>query len=80
MSTVSSRPGQPGHRERGKNPDRSPWVLLLLVPIAIPLVTGIYNSVHPVLIGMPAFYWIQLAFVPLSALCTAVVYLNTRKR
>ena len=87
MSTFS-KPGHPQPRDpgaaRGKagagNPDRSPWVLLLLVPVVVPLVTAIYNSVDPVLLGMPAFYWIQLAFVPLSALCTVVVYLNTRKR
>lgn len=80
VSTVSNKSGQPQHGENAGNPDRSPWVLLLLVPVVIPLVTGLYNSVHPVLLGMPAFYWLQLAFVPLSALCTAVVYLSTRKR
>ena len=80
MSTVSHRSEQPQHRERGENPDRSPWILLLLVPVVVPLVTTIYNQVDPTLFGMPAFYWIQLAFVPLSALCTVVVYLKTRKR
>ncbi|HEX6517644.1 MAG TPA: DUF3311 domain-containing protein [Nocardioidaceae bacterium] len=50
------------------------------MPIVIPLTTGIYNRVDPQVIGMPAFYWIQLAFVPLSAFCTAIVYFKTRKR
>jgi hypothetical protein len=63
-----------------ENPDRSPWVLLLILPVVVPLLTGLYNSVDPELFGMPLFYWLQLAFVPLSALCTAVVYLKTRKR
>jgi hypothetical protein len=80
MSTASDKAGQAQHKETTRNPDRSPWVLLLLVPVVVPLVTGLYNSVHPVLFGMPAFYWLQLVFVPLSAFCTAVVYLNTRKR
>lgn len=80
VSTISSRSeqGRPGGGV--ENPDRSPWVLLLIVPVVIPLITAIYNSVEPKLFGMPAFYWMQLAFVPLSALCTAVVYFKTRKR
>lgn len=79
MSTVSSKP-EPGRpSEEIENPDRTPWVLLLVVPVVIPLITAIYNSVEPKLFGMPAFYWMQLAFVPLSALCTAIVYLKTRK-
>jgi hypothetical protein len=55
-------------------------VLLLIVPIVLPLVTGIYNHVEPKLFGMPAFYWVQLAFVPLSAVCTGIVYVKTRRR
>ena len=64
----------------GDNPDRSPWVWLLVVPVLLPLVTVIYNRVEPRLFGMPAFYWVQLAFVPMSALFTAIVYFKTRKR
>jgi hypothetical protein len=80
VSTVSSKSEGRQPPERVENPDRSPWVLLLIVPVVVPLVTGLYNTVDPTLFGMPAFYWMQLAFVPLSALCTAVVYLKTRKR
>jgi hypothetical protein len=80
VSTISSRSEQGRPGEGAENPDRSPWVLLLIVPVVIPLITAIYNSVEPKLFGMPAFYWMQLAFVPLSALCTAVVYFKTRKR
>lgn len=81
MSSAPRNPDdQPTPQERAANPDRSPWLLLLLVPIVIPLTTGIYNRVDPQVIGMPAFYWIQLAFVPLSAFCTAIVYFKTRKR
>ena len=69
------RPGEPVG-----NPDWNPWVLLLIPPVVIPLLTGIYNRVTPELFGMPAFYWIQLAFVPMSALFTAIVYFATRKR
>jgi hypothetical protein len=62
------------------NPDWSPWVLLLIIPVVLPLLTFIYNRVHPMLFGMPSFYWIQLAFVPMSAVCTGLVYLMTRKK
>ncbi len=62
------------------NPDWSPWVYLLAIPIVLPLFTPFYNRVDPQLFGIPAFYWIQLAFVPLSALVTGTVYLKTRKR
>ena len=69
-------------RPEGKsaNPDWSPWVYLLALPIVLPLITPLYNHVKPELFGIPAFYWIQLAFVPLSALATATVYLKTRNR
>ena len=43
MSTVSSKSEQPPPVDRSQNPDRSPWVLLLIVPVVIPLVTALYN-------------------------------------
>lgn len=73
-----NEPPQP--RERRGNPDWSPWVYLLVIPIVLPLFTPLYNRVTPELFGVPAFYWIQLVFVPLSALATGTVYLKTRKR
>lgn len=62
------------------NPDWSPWVYLLAIPVVLPLFTPLYNRVEPELFGIPAFYWIQLTFVPMSALVTGIVYLKTRKR
>jgi hypothetical protein len=67
-------------QEEVGNPDWSPWVLLLIVPVVLPLVPAIYNRVSPELFGIPAFYWIQLLFVPMSAICTGIVYLKTRKK
>ncbi len=55
----------------------SPWNLLLLVPFLM-LVTPWINSVEPRLLGMPFFYWVQFAFVPVGVVCVAVVYLRTR--
>jgi hypothetical protein len=62
------------------NPDWSPWVLLLIPPVLLPLVPMLFNMVKPELFGMPAFYWVQLLFVPMSALFTGIVYVQTRKR
>lgn len=62
------------------NPDWSPWVLLLAVPVVLPLIPALFNVVKPELFGMPAFYWVQLVYVPMSALFTGIVYVKTRKR
>jgi uncharacterized protein DUF3311 len=70
-STPSSRP------RAGDGLRLSPWNLLLLVPFLM-LVTPWFNSVEPRLFGMPYFYWIQFAFVPVGVVCVAIVYLRTR--
>jgi hypothetical protein len=55
----------------------NPWNLLLLVPFLM-LITPWFNSVEPRLFGMPFFYWIQFAFVPVGVACVAAVYVRTR--
>ena len=60
--------------------DHSPWNLLLLVPILIPLLTFLYDGVEPRLFGFPRFYWLQLAFIGLGIVCTAVVYRLTKRK
>jgi len=60
--------------------DRSHWNWLLIVPVVVPLLTLIYNRDEPRLAGFPAFYWIQLLMIPLSVLCTVLVYRGTRRR
>jgi len=59
--------------------DRSPWNWLLLVPIVVPLLVPLYNSVEPTLFGWPRFYWLQLLFVALGVATTALVYRMTRR-
>ena len=66
---------EPGPRRS----DRSPWNWLLLVPIVVPLIVPLYNSVDPKLGSWPLFYWLQLAFVGLGVLTTAIVYRMTRR-
>ena len=60
--------------------DRSPWNWLLLVPIVVPMLTFLYNDVEPRVLGFPRFYWVQLAYVGLGVLCTAIVYRATRRK
>ncbi len=56
------------------------WYLLLLVPIAATLWVPLFNRDAPAFFGIPYFYWYLLAWVPLSAICSAFVYLQTRDR
>ena len=60
--------------------DHSPWNILLLVPIVIPLLTFLYDGVEPRLFGFPRFYWLQLAFIGLGVVCTAAVYRMTKRK
>jgi hypothetical protein len=60
--------------------DASPWNWLLLVPIVIPLLTFLFDAREPRLAGFPRFYWLQLAYVGLGIVCTAIVYRMTRRR
>jgi Protein of unknown function (DUF3311) len=54
------------------------WYWLLLVPLVGVLIPPIYNSASPELIGIPFFYWYQMVWIPISVLCTVVVYRKTR--
>ncbi len=58
----------------------SRWHWLLAVPVVLPLLTPLYNRTEPNLLGLPFFYWAQLALSGLSILITSVVYLATRPR
>ena len=49
-----------------------------LVPLIGLLFPSIYNHTSPELIGLPFFYWYQLAWVPISVAITALVYVKTR--
>jgi Protein of unknown function (DUF3311) len=60
--------------------DRSPWNWLLLVAIIPPLLTFLYDDREPRLLGFPRFYWMQLAFIGLGVVCTAIVYRMTKRK
>ncbi|GAA1768367.1 DUF3311 domain-containing protein [Luedemannella helvata] len=57
---------------------RRGWYWLLLVPVVVPLLPFLYNADEPRLFGFPRFYWLQLAFIPLSVVVTLIVYRRTR--
>ncbi|NUT42157.1 MAG: DUF3311 domain-containing protein [Thermoactinospora sp.] len=58
--------------------DKSRWNWLLFVPIVVPLLTFLFNSDEPRLLGFPLFYWLQLAFIVLGVACTTIVYRMTK--
>ena len=80
MATASTPPSRPVTDDVApRRSDRSPWNWLLLVPIVVPLIVPIYNSVDPKLGAWPLFYWLQLAFVALGVATTVLVYRMTRR-
>jgi uncharacterized membrane protein HdeD (DUF308 family) len=82
MTTAHTPPAGagPGTAEVApRRSDRSPWNWLLIVPIVVPLLVPLYNNVDPKLGSWPLFYWLQLLFVALGVLTTALVYRMTRR-
>jgi Protein of unknown function (DUF3311) len=53
------------------------WYLLFLIQFGIALWPPLYNSVEPTWMGIPFFYWFQLAMVIVGAVLTAIVYFAT---
>ena len=60
--------------------DHSPWNLLLLLAVVVPLLTFVYDSAEPRLFGFPLFYWLQLSYVGLTVVATVIVYRMTRRK
>ncbi len=54
------------------------WRLLLVVPVIATLWVPFYARIEPTLFGLPFFYWYLMAWVPGSAVCSAIVYFKTR--
>jgi hypothetical protein len=50
------------------------WYLLLAIPFVALLYPPLYARHDPELFGFPFFYWYQLAWVPLTAILTVLVY------
>jgi hypothetical protein len=58
-------------------PLRLAWLLLLLPYVGL-LWVPLYNRLTPELWGFPFFYWYQLAWVPITAFLTWLVYRGFR--
>jgi hypothetical protein len=54
------------------------WYLLFVVQFVVALYPPFFNKAEPTLIGIPFFYWFQLAWVFGSAILTAIVYYATK--
>ena len=63
---------------RVRRADASPWNWLLLVPIVLPLIPGLYNRIEPTLFGLPFFYWGQLSFAFLASAVLTFLHLKVR--
>jgi hypothetical protein len=59
------------HRARG-------WYLLLVIPFLGLLYPPLYARHDPEVFGFPFFYWYQLAWVPVTAVLTILVYRRAR--
>lgn len=72
--------GTPVATKRKRRADASRWHWLLLIPIVLPLLPPLYNRMEPTLLGLPFFYWCQLAFAGVAAVITAIVHVATKDR
>jgi hypothetical protein len=55
------------------------WYLLFVVQCGVVLWPGLYNRTEPQLIGIPFFYWSQLAWIVVAAILTGTVYFMTER-
>ena len=60
-------------------PTRIACAVLLGAPFVALLWVGSYSRLDPAFIGIPFFYWYQLAWVVLSAVLTGAAYLLIRR-
>lgn len=63
-------PAAPPHRRR----DRSPWNWLILVPLVVSLTVPLFDRSRPSLVGIPFFYWYQMAAIAVGVICTIAVF------
>ncbi|HEY3729831.1 MAG TPA: DUF3311 domain-containing protein [Steroidobacteraceae bacterium] len=64
---------------RAKHSGWSWWYLLFLLQMILVLWVPYYNRAEPNWIGIPFFYWYQMAWVIISAILTAIVYRATSR-
>ena len=57
-----------------------PVYLFLALPFVCLLWVPLYNHIEPTLLGIPFFYWYQMLWTVLGALCIVPVYLHEERR
>ena len=60
-------------------PTRVLAALCLLAPFIALLWVNSYSRLTPAFIGIPFFYWYQMAWVPVAAALTSTAYLLVRR-
>jgi hypothetical protein len=80
-----TRQDAPRDREGGTTPrgvavrERNhSWYWLFAIPFVFTLLPWIYNTDSPEFLGMPFFYWYQMAWVPITVIITVLVYIKTK--
>jgi ABC-type transport system involved in cytochrome c biogenesis permease component len=63
------------HRRRSR---RRAW--LLVIPIVAPLLSPLTNSRHPIVWGIPFFYWYQILCALVAITVIASVFVMGRER
>ncbi len=60
--------------------DKHPLNWLLVLPLLATLIPPLYNRIEPRLLGIPFFYWYQLAAISIGVISTLIVYrISTRR-
>jgi hypothetical protein len=85
MTTSAPPPGEAASPPSEDTPPPRGWTdvrfrainLLLLVPL-ISILPFLFNQEDPTLIGLPFFYWFQIAVIPIGIACTVAVHRLTR--
>ena len=78
MASVPSREERFSRPEPAPRRRANPVLLILVVPLIGVLLPWIYNTNSPELIGIPFFYWYQMAWVPVTVIITVFVYRRTK--
>jgi hypothetical protein len=58
------------------------WVIvavLLVPPIVVPLLVGLYDKEDPTLWGFPFYYWFQFLLIPCAAVFTVTAYVIAKE-
>ncbi|MGP3999878.1 DUF3311 domain-containing protein [Streptomyces sp. 8N706] len=76
---MSEQPPRSGEITSAITPSRVIVALCLIAPFVAMLWVGSYARVEPAVIGIPFFYWYQMAWVLLSTALTSVAYILVRR-